>query len=67
MIIMCVDCNIPESQCECGNLYRPLSMGETILATDEYLDDDGWRATTCAGGKAPDPQYTCHRQYRRRV
>ncbi len=45
--------------------YRRLRFGEAIRSTDEYLDEDGWVITTCAGGKAPDPQYTAHREYRR--
>lgn len=47
--------------------YRSLKKDEIIISTDEYLDEDGWRLTTCVGSLAPDPQYTCHRQYRRRV
>ena len=49
-------------------VYRMLDEGETIRDTDEFLDDsDVWRKTICAGEKAPNPAYTSHRQYRRRV
>lgn len=47
--------------------YRSLKKGEKILETDEYLDDIGWVLTKCAGRLAPDPLYTCHRQYRRKL
>ena len=50
------------------NRYRPLREGETILAGDECLTDShlGWQpATHDIGGKAPDPNYTSHRMYRR--
>ena len=51
-----------------GYAYRGLEMGEIVRATDEYLDDrNGWGPTRCFGHAAPDPSYTSHRQYRRRV
>lgn len=51
-----------------GSAYRILTEGETIRESDEFLDDGGvWRKTTCAGQEAPNPAYTSHRQYRRRV
>lgn len=52
------------------NKYRPLREGETILAGDECLTDShlGWQpATHDIGGKAPDPNYTSHRMYRRLI
>lgn len=49
--------------------YRLLEKGEVIELDDEYFDDDRryWRATRCAGDTAPDPAYTSHRIYRRRL
>lgn len=48
--------------------YRLLEKGETIRYTDEYLSDmRGWIETKCSGDEAPDPAYTSHRQYRRRL
>lgn len=50
------------------NRYRPLREGETILSGDECLTDShlGWQpAKHDIGGKAPDPNYTSHRMYRR--
>lgn len=48
--------------------YRQLKKDEIILPLDEIQNDDGsWSNTTSAGDKAPDPQYTAHRQFRRRV
>jgi hypothetical protein len=50
------------------NRYRPLREGETILAGDECLTDSHlkWQpATHDIGGKAPDPNCTAHRMYRR--
>ena len=50
------------------NRYRPLREGETILLGDECLTDShlGWQpAKHDTGGKAPDPNYTAHRMYRR--
>lgn len=50
------------------NRYRPLNEGETILSGDECLTDShlGWQpATHDIGEKAPDPNYTAHRMYRR--
>ena len=47
--------------------YRCLEEGEVIAATDEVQNDDGsWRAAVCIGQKAPNPNYTSHRVYRRR-
>lgn len=48
--------------------YRRLPEGETILPTDECQNDDGsWKVTRpeVAGSKAPNPDYTSHRTYRR--
>jgi hypothetical protein len=47
--------------------YRMLRKGELIEQNDEVFDDDKkcWRKTICAGGLAPDPQYSFHRIYRR--
>jgi hypothetical protein len=50
------------------NRYRPLRKDETILAGVECLTDSrlGWQpATHDIGGRAPDPNYTAHRMYRR--
>jgi hypothetical protein len=47
--------------------YRQLKKGETIEEGDEVLvsSKEGWISTSCVGSKAPDPQYTAHRVYRR--
>lgn len=48
--------------------YRRLEEGEVIRATDEVqLDNGGWRTTRpeVAGTRAPCPDYTSHRVYRR--
>lgn len=49
--------------------YRPLKEGEIIRATDDVQEDDGtWRTgCRCAGQPAPNPNYTSHRVYRRRI
>ena len=49
--------------------YRYLIKGELIEHGDEILDDEkGWINTiSCVGMHAPDPAYTSHRQYRRRL
>lgn len=54
--------------------YRRLAEGETILEGDEFdncrdgwRDDAVWVKATDIGGKAPDPCYASHRQYRRRI
>ena len=49
------------------NNYRRLEEGETILETDEVMIDKpfGWKAGTCVGKKAPNPNFTAHRTYRR--
>ncbi len=50
--------------------FRPLREGETILSGDECFTDSrlGWQpATHDIGGKAPDPNYTSHRMYRRLI
>jgi len=49
--------------------YRLLKEGETILATDEVLHDDGeWRLTThSVGQEAPSPLFTSHRKFRRLI
>jgi len=47
--------------------YRRLKKGEIILPNDEIQEDnETWTKTTCSGQQSPDPQYTCHRQYRRK-
>lgn len=46
--------------------YRILKEGETILPTDQYLDNGKWIAPNCIGEKAPNPQFTSHRIYRRK-
>lgn len=51
-----------------GSAFRLLSEGEIIQENDEFLDDSGtWRKTICAGESAPNPVFTSHRQYRRRI
>lgn len=46
--------------------YLPLKEGEIIKRGDEILLDSGeWREAIVAGVKAPNPNYTSHRQYRR--
>ncbi len=49
--------------------YRPLAEGEIIEATDEVFNDvtKEWQVTIerCVGTKAPAPNYTSHRMYRR--
>jgi hypothetical protein len=46
--------------------FRRLEEGELIEESDEHMLDDGsWELTNCAGQKAPDPNYTSHRWYRR--
>lgn len=48
--------------------YRRLKEGETILATDHVQVKDGWRLAEFAIGQpAPDPMYTSHRVYRRKI
>ena len=49
--------------------YRRLDEGETIKEGDEVLTDShlGWLpAGRTVGKKAPSPNYTSHRIYRRR-
>ncbi len=52
-----------------GNMYICLDEGDIIQPGDYILDDkDGWvLARNCFGEKAPNPCFTSHRQYRRRV
>ena len=46
--------------------YRPLKEGEIIKSSDEIkLDDGTWKVAVCVGEKAPDPNYSSHRIYRR--
>lgn len=46
--------------------YRRLEMGEIIRATDECQNDDAsWSPARAVGQRAPDPNYTSHRVYRR--
>ena len=50
--------------------YRRLEKDEVILPTDECYDDDkkAWLPPTYSiGGLAPDPNYTAHRQFRRKI
>ena len=51
--------------------YRQLKKGEIIEKDDEVLCErkDGWKTTNerCVGTLVPDPQYTAHRIYRRRI
>jgi hypothetical protein len=50
--------------------YRLLKMGEIVLDTDEYYNDDkkAWvHPGASVGGPAPDPRYTSHRIFRRVV
>jgi len=50
--------------------YRRLEMGEIVLATDEIYDDitREWVEPEWSVGKpAPDPDYTSHRQFRRKI
>lgn len=49
--------------------YRLLQEGEIVKETDEILNDKGrWvRPRNSVGHKAPDPRYTSHRQFRRRI
>ena len=46
--------------------YRRLEEGEVILCTDELQNDDcTWSPARPVGQKAPDPNYSSHRVYRR--
>lgn len=46
--------------------YRRLEWGEIIQEGDECQNDDGtWKLGICVGQRAPDPNYTSHRVYRR--
>jgi hypothetical protein len=52
--------------------YIQLKKGEIIKEGDEVgnisYNEDGsmkWEKATCIGSKAPDPQFTSHRWYRR--
>jgi hypothetical protein len=64
-----------ESRCwKCGQKlarkYRRLEEGEIVLATDEIYDDHvrQWVEPNWSVGKpAPDPAYTSHRQFRRKI
>jgi len=51
--------------------YRQLKKGEIIQKDDEVLCESklGWLPTIekCIGTQAPDPQYSAHRIYRRRI
>jgi hypothetical protein len=48
--------------------YRRLEKGEIIRITDDCQKDDGsWLPAVCVGQPAPDPNYTSHRVYRRKV
>ena len=49
--------------------YRCLDKDEIILATDEVQHEDGsWGSPRhTVGGLAPDPNYTSHRVYRRKI
>jgi len=53
---------------ESGVWYRRLQKDEWIIASDLVLvDGPEWQATTCAGKQAPDPAFTSHRVYYRRL
>lgn len=50
--------------------YRLLKKGEIVLATDEYYDDakKEWVVPQGSiGSPAPDPRYTSHRLFRRKI
>jgi len=50
--------------------FRRLEMGEIVLATDEIYDDHKreWvEPEWSVGEPAPDPDYTSHRQFRRKI
>ena len=53
--------------------YRLLREGEIILPSDDFMDEETtpitWRqpSTGVIGMHAPDPLYTSHRKYRRRL
>ena len=50
--------------------FRRLEEGEIVLATDEIFDDYSltWEQPNWSVGKpAPNPNYTSHRQFRRRI
>ena len=51
--------------------YRQLKKGEIIEKDDEVLCESkiGWVTTieSCIGTLVPDPRYTSHRIYRRRI
>ena len=52
-----------------GQMHISLDEGDIIERGDYILDDSlGWiLAKNCFGDKAPNPCFTSHRQYRRRV
>jgi hypothetical protein len=52
-----------------GDTHRLLREGEIVQHGDEVLDDNGqWRLVEHSIGRAaPDPSYTAHCQYRRRL
>jgi len=62
--------NITKKETDWVN-YRQLKKGEIIEKDDEVLCESkiGWVTTieSCVGTLAPDPQYTAHRIYRRRI
>jgi hypothetical protein len=51
--------------------YRQLKKDEIIQKDDEVLCESkiGWVTTidSCVGSRVPDPQYSAHRIYRRRI
>ncbi len=50
--------------------YRRLTEGEIVLATDEiYCDEtDTWEVPqNSVGQEAPNPLFSSHRQFRRRI
>jgi len=50
--------------------YRLLKEGETVRPLDEFYDDDAkkWKHVMNSVGKpAPNPCYTSHRLFRRRL
>jgi len=40
---------------------------EVDLCNDGWRDKPKWKKTTCAGEKAPNPNFPSHRKYRRLI
>ncbi len=51
------------------NNYITLKKGDIIKKNDEVFNDDKktWKKTICVGQLAPDPSFTSHRIYRRKL